>query len=240
MGKRVNNLGLEHVEFILSFVLFVGFLAFSLYFFSPLRGDKIVDSTLYYAMSELSGNASVTVESLSVVINSDVLDLAVGIPVDGRQDKGILVHDSEGDVLLSYFNTGREIVFVQRGAERFIVINFGEEFDQGVLFEGARDLDEGEYSVSSSEINVFLSEKRLKEIAGEYNQGEEGYQRIKEDFNLPQRASFAFSLTFSEDDKIEAVREIPGGLEVFSDSKRYEILREDGRTDFADLQVMIW
>lgn len=234
--------GLEHVEFILSFILFVGFLAFALYFFSPLRGDRIVDSTLFYTTDEIVDNVSVEVETLSVIINENVTAGIVGIPVDGRENSKASAEDSQGTLLTNYFDSLGEIVFVQRLGERFVAIKFSSDFSEGQSFEG-EELEESNYSVSSSDSQIVLSEKRISALAEKYNSGDEGYQELKKNFNLPSRASFGFSLIFTNGEKIEADRTVPEGLEVFSERKRYEVLRATDKIDkieFADLEVRVW
>ncbi|NCO11780.1 hypothetical protein CO038_04865 [Candidatus Pacearchaeota archaeon CG_4_9_14_0_2_um_filter_39_13] len=235
----MNKRGLEHVEFIVSFVFFVGFLLFALYFFSPLKGDRIVDSTLFYTMDEISANTSVALESLSVVIGPEVSAPVVGIRVDDRQDKGAYVENSAGRKLPSHFNPLREIVFTDRMGERFVIIKFSQDIEQGTLGEGNIVLDSENYTVSSSDSRKVISEKRVIELANTYST-EEGYISLKKEFNLPSRANFGFALIISDSERIEAKRDVPAGLEVFSQRERFEILRSDGSSKFADLEVRVW
>jgi hypothetical protein len=67
----------------------------------------------------------------------------------------------------------------------------------------------------------------------------ENYFALKEHFNI-QKANFGFALTFSPNDKIIAEREIPSGLEIYSETKREEILRQNGQIAFADFRVWVW
>ena len=68
-----NKRGLGHIEAILAFVLFIGFLIFAFYFFSPFSGgNRLLDSSIDYAFREININTSIDMESYSVVINNDV------------------------------------------------------------------------------------------------------------------------------------------------------------------------
>ena len=66
MEKR----GLSHIEVILSFFIFVSFVLFAIYFFSPSKTSRIVDSSLSYTLDEVKKNISVELESFSVILNS--------------------------------------------------------------------------------------------------------------------------------------------------------------------------
>lgn len=229
MEKR----GMQHVEFIVAFVLFAGFLIFALYFFSPIRGDRVVDSTLFYTMDEIAKNVSTVLETFSVSLNPTVVDEKIAIPL-ARENVGIRVEDSTGNELEAQITPGE--VHVNRGSQRFFVIMFSEEFDNGEVEDAIR-LNEKNYSISSSDKRDVLSEKEFNELVVKYGT-DEGYQKLKEDFHLSKRANFGFSLIFS-DKKIEAQRNVPEGLEVFSDSKRYEVVRKNSN-GFADLEVRVW
>ena len=61
MKKR----GLSHIEVLFSFLIFVGFVMLALYFFSPFRSGRLVDTSLDYAMREVKKNVFVEVESFS-------------------------------------------------------------------------------------------------------------------------------------------------------------------------------
>ena len=103
---------------------------------------------------------------------------------------------------------------------------------------GQPSLIEDYFELGTSEFREVISEKRIRELSEVYKTN---YQTLKEDdFNIPSRANFGFSLVFSENDFIKAERNIPQGLEVFAESRRVEVLREDGMIDFADLIVSVW
>jgi len=52
----------------------------------------------------------------------------------------------------------------------------------------------------------------------------------QDNFNLPSRADFGFSLVFDNGINISAENEIPDNFEVFSKTKRVEVLKEAGYT----------
>ena len=64
MQKR----GLSNIEFILSFVLFVGFVIAALYFFNPVRNVNVLESSKSYVIGELTKNVTIELDSYSVKI----------------------------------------------------------------------------------------------------------------------------------------------------------------------------
>ncbi|MBU0976833.1 MAG: hypothetical protein KKD18_00270, partial [Nanoarchaeota archaeon] len=117
-------------------------------------------------------------------------------------------------------------------------VRFNEEFgeDQAV---GEVVHNASWYRLGSSEKRAMISAKKFKLLNYSYYAD---YRDLKsqENFNLPDRADFGFSLMFDNGDGIVAENTIPADFEVFSDSKRVEVLREDGSTVFADLVVKVW
>jgi hypothetical protein len=75
------------------------------------------------------------------------------------------------------------------------------------------------------------------ELKNDYNSN---YLGLKEKFNLPNRVNFGFSLIFDDNSKIEGLRNVPRNTEVYSASGRVEVLRKDGKIEFANLVVRIW
>ena len=225
--------GLQHVEFVLSFVIFVGFLIFALYFFSPFKESKVVESSLFYTMNEIDKMASVQLETFSVVINDSVNDKTVGIKLNVPEGYNSKAIDSSGNDLESYFDGTN--AFVNRNNDRFFTVELSEVFSGNEL--NGVILDDSNYTISSSDERNVLSEKKFMDIIKRYNSN---YDELKKDFNLGDREDFSFSLVFSENDKIVAEKIIPKGLQVFSKTKKFETIRTDGSIAFADLIVRVW
>ncbi len=226
--------GLQHVEFIISFVFFIGFLTIALYFFNPIKTDRIVDPVLFYTIEEISGNIITDLESFSISLDKNLDGSNIAIPFSEYAGLNVKVIDSSGNLLQSGFIGG--IVYIVKGENDFITILFSEDFVSGSLSDGVL-LDDSNYSISSYDKREVLSESKIQRLKEDY---EDDYENLKEEIKLPDQANFGFSLEFSEDDKITAQRDIPVGLEVFGESKRHEILRINNNLEFADLRVVIW
>ncbi|MFH1802632.1 MAG: hypothetical protein ABH864_04220 [archaeon] len=239
MEKR----GISHIEVILAFVIFIAAVGFGLYFFNTGDSDRVVDATLTYAFREIEGNTTTSVEVYSVDLNKTSIlpgTSVIALNFSGVEGMSQAVNYSGNRLNSSRGGSDGELVFVfseDWANEEFLFVMFGEEFyDDSV---SAVEHNETYYRIGSSEVRKLISEKRFVELNDSYysNYGE---LKKQENFNIPDRADFGFSLVFEEGDAIVAEREIPDGFEVFSERKRVEVLRTNNEVVFADLIVKVW
>ncbi len=239
MKKR----GLGHVEAILSFVLFIGFLIFAFFFFNPFQSNRTLDSTLFYAFDEIADNASIAMESYSVVVN-ETMPNVVGINLNPTIPMPFLkfrVEDINGAMLP--YNLANNNIFFQRGSNRFIIVRFADDLQPCFLTNcltlgGGEPVLSGEnYSVSSSEKKEIFSEIRILALNNTYYTN---YNSLKNEFNLPSRTDFGFRFVLNDTYAIIGEREVPEGLEVLSKNERVEVVRGNGDIVFADFVVKVW
>ncbi|MBS3098827.1 hypothetical protein J4462_01295 [Candidatus Pacearchaeota archaeon] len=233
--------GMSHVEMIISFILFVTAIGFALYFLSPFDSNRLVESSLTWTFREISENASILVHTFPVKVDnsenriSDILAVRIdNVNMDGMKSR---VENSSGGVLVSGVNN--KIVFVRNPGwdeKDFILIKLSQDFEDGD--HGLSGIvDESYYEIAYSDTKELISERRIVGLRENYLAD---YLMLKKNFNLPNRVNFAFSLKFKENDEIIVQRDISSGLEVFSESRRKEILRSDGKVEFAELTVLVW
>jgi hypothetical protein len=237
MKKR----GISHVEIILSFVLFVVAVGFALYIFSPGGGSRIAESSLDYSFIEIMRNTSTPVETFSVIINkSEIRESLIALNFSGVS--GNTSVETYGGENLDSSRFG-DLVIVEGlpstgwSTIDMIYISFGKEFDEDGLAHTS--VNESYYSIGSSVSQKIISEKNFLSLNSTYYSN---YSQLKgrNQFNLPQRVDFGFSLIFEGNDSIIAEKKIPAGLESFSETRRVEVLRTNGDIVFADLIVKVW
>lgn len=237
MYLSMDKRGIRHVEIILSFVIFAGAVGFALWFFNPGDSSRKIDVSLEYGFREITQNTSVNLEVYSVKINNDTLvNSAVGtIAVNISGEGESLARSFNGLVLDSkrngdFVDINSPIGWSDIG---FIFVEFSEDFEQGSVSSGT--YNQSYYEIASHELKDVISEKRFLELKKNYF---EGYSALREDFNI--HSNFGFALEFSNS-SIIAEKQVPEGLEVFSERRRVEVLRnESGGTEFADLVVKVW
>jgi hypothetical protein len=233
MKKR----GSSHTEMILAFIIFVAAVGLALFLFSPGSAGRDVNTYLTYSFTEIMRKTNVDLEVFSVNISGGLINenqIALEIPgVEGNTR----VSTYEGISLASYKAEVSDFVNIDKGSNNwadidFVYVYFSDDFDQGSEIVGFHNVSY--YKISTSYEKEVLSEKEFKTLVNEHNTD---YDALKEEFNL--KIGIGFSLVF-EDGEIVAENEIPTGLEVYSDSRRVEVLRESGEIVFADLNVWVW
>ena len=226
--------GFGHVEAILSFVIFIGFIVFAFVFFSPFESNRTLTSSLDYAWREVADASNMDLESYSVYITA--VSSAVAIAISGAPaGVNAAVEDGNGNAVASYTDLSG-VHFHKPLNNYFVRIKFGEDFVQGNPIIGTL-LSVSDFSVSSSEIMKVLSEKKLLDLKSSYYSD---YSALKTTFNLPNRVDFGFAVKLS-DIEITASREIPENVEVLSRSDRVAVVRiPSGLIEYADVRVFVW
>ena len=226
-----NKGGLSHIEVIISFVIFLGFISFAFYFFSPFESGRTLKASLAYSFDEIVENVSVSLESYSVSLNN-CGDTTISIENPSPISGNVKIIDINGDIL-GGIRDGNN--FCIGTPQDFVTILISEVFpdSSGTCV----DITNPCSNISSSENMKILSERKIEELKENY---ELDYETIKENFNLPGRIDFGFSIIFNDAQKIVAEKEIPENLEVDAKKKRIEIIRENGDIEFADLIVEVW
>ncbi len=243
MIRKMNERGAGHIEFVTSIVLFIVIVAGAVYFLSPTRSARTIESSLEYTFNEIRSYSNVELKIDSVKIMPYGLTSTSGIvsvPIDA-DGNSVRVEKQNGDKI-TYGSGPNKICFNYAESAYdggyFATIKIGEDFTSPSEIS-CPDAVEGTYQISSSAKRKFVSEAKIAELKSRYEGN--SYLELKEDFNLPGN-EFAFSLLFldGEEDNIDASKSIPSGLEVFSNSKRVEVLREDGSSEFAELVIWVW
>jgi hypothetical protein len=232
MEKR----GLSHIEFVLSFVIFIGFIIFAFIFFNPLQSGRTLKSSMDYAWIEVSQEAKAKMETYSVFITSGIgYKIAIKITgVDGSYNAS--VEDSSGEVIKTYTNDNGYAHF-DIGTEDFFRIRYSPIFTKGEPISGTL-IDDNDYSISSSKVEEIYFEELFLEINKSYFLD---YKGLKTKFNLPNRVDFGFVVRFDNGDEINSLNEIPESLEVLSRRDRVEIIRNSSlKREYADLRVFVW
>jgi len=222
---------------IVSFLLFIGFVSVALYFFSPTNTSRLVDSTLTYSFREIENNVSVGLNIYSVKINKDnIPSIAINIPDADIKDikKNVRVESINGNVLPS--KRIGDLVHVKLSGEKFIYVKFSRDYTpySQEPSDGVNNID---YTIGTSSADIVVSEKRFLDLNKSYYSD---YIKLKSgEFNLPNRVDFGFSLNFNNR-KIEAKKDIPAGLDVFSDIRQVPVINSSGASELANIIVEVW
>lgn len=230
----MNKKGAGNIEFILAFLLFISFTAATIYFFNPVKSKTSLESSVDYVFNEIVRNASVEIDSYSIVIREMNIN-NINITISGiASNKKVLAFDYDGNSMRAERNG--DVVCIEKNNKNFSTLYFSEDINEKPVQSDC--LLTTNYKISSSLTSDILSERRIRDLSSLYSSN---YNQLKEQFNIPANLEFSFSFVFpNELDKIEGGRKAPLRAEVFSTSKAKEILRENGDVQFGSLTVSVW
>ena len=226
--------GLSHIEFVISFVLFIGFVLFAFVFFNPLQSQRTLKSSMDYAWIEVSQETQEKLDTYSVYIFSASGDVALDIS-DVHNSYNASVEDVDGNIIETYTNDMGLANFDSTG-NKFFRIKYSLALPKGDKVINGPVLADGEYSISSSTSEKIYFESLLLKLNDTYFSD---YDVLKQKINLPNRVDFGFVVKFGDIDVL-AVNEIPEGVEVLSRSDRIDVIRNSGKRERAELRVLVW
>ena len=242
--------GVSNIEMILSFLLFIGFVFVALFFFTPGGGDnRLVDSSLNYALNAISQNTSIDLLTFSIKLNNSAIQqggnpgiIAIQFPPEViviPDNYNVDVENYSGTILQSMRSSvDNSIVYVNWSGNPFVIIKFSEDFTSGnnIVLQPAPN--SSYYSIASSSSREVVSEKRILAL----NQSYYGdYNNLKSELGLPNQINFGFYLRYDDGTSIIAQRNIPTGLNVFSTlTHRETTLQKTNTLTYGDLSVQIW
>lgn len=232
----MNKKGLSHIEFVVSFIVFIGFIVFAFAFFNPLSSQRTLKSTMDYAWIEISQHGREEAETYSISISNSFVQPLMNIFVDGVPlEYFAKAEDFYGNPLPTFRDTNG-IVFLDRGINQFIRITYSKSIQNGLPISGTTPIGNTQYVISSSEVKELYSEKLFLDLNQSYYSD---YSALKQELNLPNRMDFGFVITF-QDSQINAINQIPEGVEVLSKNDRIEIIRSSGKREYAEVRVLVW
>ena len=233
MEKR----GVSHIEVILAFVLFMGFVGFAIYFFNPLKNPIVGETFSKSAFNEIIKNSSTEVVSYSIKILSDPLPNIVAINIsDLGPGMNALAENYDGNRLNAEIEN--RLVYVQINGNNFIVIKFNAEFVPETISEHPL-LDESFYDIASVNSERLVSKAKILQMNKSYY-SDAGYDSLKNSLKIQKEKSFGFRMIFDESYSINAEIADFSKSEVFAYEEKVKVLAQNGEIKFANLIVKTW
>jgi hypothetical protein len=243
--------GSSHVEYIISFLLFISFVSVTLFLFIPNSDPDLSKSSLVYLVDRFESKTSTEVASFFVSVDVETMlnDGAVVVEIDFDKipnDSNLRVENKERGVIESRIGGGSKVEFSWKddldGSDSdLFVIMFGKDLpENNGNPKGKKNRDAG--IVVSSIGEFYLFEGNLLDLKAKYDKD---YDSLKEtEFDILGIEDFSFEIRFSDNEKIEAIQNIPEGVDVFSVSDRVPVLRnkpgKEGERVFAEVQIRKW
>ena len=229
--------GAGHVEVIISFVIFIGFLVFLFFIFNPLelvRDTSLVDS-VFIKMEERIA-IEVSSVSLSLVSPGDVQD-CFGILDDlncAEEDKEVRVLDKEGNSDIEA-SLGNENINIKKDSDNFYTIVCTEDIDP-IQDPGDCPAPSGDYELGIISEKMIWSDEGFQRFVGEY----EEYESLKDDF-VPRGSDFGFRVWNLDDQETPLYQ---GGVSpqtrVDARTMPIDVISDEGIITKRTLTILTW
>lgn len=187
--KMKNKKAQGHVEIIVSFTIFIGFLLAILYFLTPAFGEKTSYASLNALEERLLDNLSVSYTRVSLSLTDSwngecfSVDNLVGITGD------ILVEDFAGNIVPA--NASSSKITIEGDGDFYIIYSMsgsGGFNTKNVQSSSCPSIPRENYSFGAPSINKFVLLENLQDLNDDYDPN---YPEIKNELGLADDFEFA-------------------------------------------------
>lgn len=218
-----------HIEIILSFIIFAGFVLFLFVFLNPLKKATISEQELDIAERSIFNNLKIQLNYTTINVET-IPGGQICFEFNYITDSNIYVEDISGERVPAKAEGGK--IYIQ-GTGGFYYIYFSSEF--------------GEDSVSncySNPITEIGTKKKLEVLYYPYIEEfklnyEENYEGLKENLGITTDYGFVIYDSLREIEKINIMKD-KTGREIFSVDKGYQMLYQNGSREYVKVNLQIW
>jgi hypothetical protein len=231
MKKRKK--GMSHVEIIVSFVIFLGFLVF---IFSVLNPFKTLDrKDIYFDVIEegIKNYTSTKFDFLTINLNENVggcfyIDYSLG---------KVIVKNESYDFVDAKSDGGKVYI---KGSGEFYYIYSCEEFEDKSLINEKEciKMEEMNYTFGLFRSYNMTSNKSLIKLKNEY---ETNYRQLKRKLGVPETEDFLFRVrNMTGQEILNVTKNIVRGAKVSTRGVPIQIVYNDGTLEYAILNIQKW
>jgi len=251
MMKKINKKAVSHVEMIISFVIFIGFVSFLLIVFNPLKIASPSNSYLDLTEEKILKYASVdlTVISLNVDFDSTNVQDCFYINAIKNVDGNLIVKNRENVKIDSSWDKQNLKINIEKSGD-FYRLYFSNEFEKEKELESCDSIINLNYKLGVARAYKITSDKELSKLFRQYKSNEEGdnYITLKEelglenDFNIMIRGSSGEIIASSSEKSLQFIGERykPTGINIRARDIPINILNSTGDIIPAIMNIQVW
>jgi hypothetical protein len=218
---------ISHIEIILSFVIFVGFLIVILAIFNPFKAADGSRTSLDILERGIKNYANVEVASVTIKLNV----LENGCFYFDSNLSNIVVRDKNNNFAEGYYNDGKIYIL---GEDDFYHIYSSEEFSERTFSGSCHEIFD--YKLGIAENYNFISNVSLINFVKEYNQE---YEKLKNKIGMTN--DFSFNIQETGGDMLLSVsKTIPKNVRVIARDIPIQIVYSTGEFKTAILNIRTW
>ena len=227
----------SHIETILSFVIFAGFIFALLFFLNPISQKSTSTAVLDLAQQQIIDNLSISYEKISLILDSPVSGNCFFINNSIGAGNIVLVQDSQGQIKNSSVLGNPSKIYISPTAlERYYVLYYDFNFNSNNLSSTSGCSEAASYSFGLHDKDKLVLYENLIAFNETYHNN---YDLLKNNLNI--KSEFVFSV-FNETNSLimSGDRARPAALNLLS--RNIPLLAADknmNRTDII-LNLRVW
>jgi hypothetical protein len=247
MIYKNNKKGVGHVEIIVSFVIFIGFLLFLFVIFNPFKnnlGQDAADSAYLKLDEKLADNITILSININRSYDLNLIESSGCFQIDYIPDLGcdgkMIVKNASGSIINAKIDRilGKIIIEFSAPANRFYTIYCSDELNERINVNSCVDIRRDDYALGIINNKKVWSTHLLNAF---YNNYTTNYNQLREEIAL-QGTDFGFTITDINDQlKFKALKEIPKGVNVVTSPRiPINLLDENATISSEVLNIAVW
>lgn len=236
--------GISHVEMILSFVIFIGFLIFIMAIFRPFsigKKESYINSIEKGILEHVSVNVT-----LATIMVSNVPSGSTCFSF-GSELNPVIVKNKDGIFVKANSDRTTNIIKIQGGNNFYYILSSEKFIEDGFSLPPGTtcaDIDITSYSLGLTREYKMLSYQKIDEMENKYLSD---YKGLARELGIPASRAFSFSVRDSNEVVIFNSGEPKGkfmvtakdiGVQIIHENANYGI--QAGNIIFAKLNIRVW
>ncbi len=226
-----------HVEMILSFIIFVGFVIFLLAVFPVYKQSK---STLGLDAAErgISDFVKLDVKYFTVVLNKTIDKSCFCFENNSQLSNVVAVNDA-GELIGANYSDGWVCI---NDTDAFHSVYSSSDFKEKEFTGDCENLNKtlNDYLIGLEDNIDMVSYNKTLKLIENYTSN---YENLKKSLGIPSKENFGFKVVNLKGEEIlglKAMKNIPAKTQVLARSFPAQIVYENGRFVFAMINVQEW
>ena len=243
-----NKKAISHLEMIISFTVFFIFVAFLLVYLNPLKYQNISNVLITAVEDGIAETSLLHLVEVPLTISSSVSGNCIEVPIESifieKNPQNFLVKDNfdrTAKFALTVMGDKINISIENMNSQLYYIYSSSEQIssDSSRLSDISDCFLPSQYEFTNPTIHDIYSQKKLKAIQDNYNRDYEG---LKKAFNFPVSSDFSVNITeiATKTSIVSMNRAKSKGVEVKAIELPIEILKEEGTTTKAIMNIQVW
>jgi len=239
---RTNKRG-THVGMIVSFLIFVTFLAFLYSVLEPatqVKQDKL--DLQEYIKVELLKEFTAEMSILNLEVNN--INVCFSLNIQGLEDTGVVVKDSQEHIIISSFNWQDDETYLVDEGDGRLKAYYSNEFSNGngnIIFDDCIKISTPEdYNISIFRTEEDFFNSSIIELTEYINANPNNYEEIKTKLKISSGDEFGFAFKDENKTLIIATQEKNVSANVYVEEIPIQYIDSEANINQGFLDIRVW